>query len=104
MVTMKALLTVDEYNWLKDYLSVPWMKDVEYIQKLAFDENAQNFIRNAMGLDDNIVRCNIAFARKEYGGMSMPFDSTKYFKGLEYNMEYSLEELGLDVWAKEKMS
>ena len=104
MVTMKALLTVDEYNWLKDYLSAPWMKDVEYIQKLAFDENAQNFIRNAMGLDDNIVRCNIAFARKEYGGTSMPFDSTKYFKGLEYNKEYSLEELGLDVWAKEKMS
>ena len=49
MITMKALLTVDEYNWLKDYLSAPWMKDVEYVQKLAFDENAQNFIRHAMG-------------------------------------------------------
>ena len=35
MVTMKALLTVDEYNWLKDYLSVPWMKDFEYIKELA---------------------------------------------------------------------
>ena len=104
MVTMKALLTVDEYNWLKDYLSAPWMKDVEFIQKVTFDENAQNFLRHAMGLDDNIVRCSIAFARKEYGGMSMPFDSTKYFKGLEYDKEYYLEELGLDVWTKEKMS
>ena len=80
------------------------MKDVEFIQKVEFDENAQDFLRNAMGLDDNIIRCSIAFARKEYGGMSMPFDSTKYFKGLEYNKEYSLEELVLDVWAKEKMS
>ena len=104
MVTTKSLLTVDEYNWLKDYLSVPWMKDVKFIQKVPFDENAQNFLRHAMGLDDNIVRCSIAFARKEYGGMSMPFDSTKYFKGLEFNKEYYLEELGLDVWAKEKMS
>ena len=80
------------------------MKDVEFIQKVEFDENAQDFLRNAMGLDDNIIRCSIAFARKEYGGMSMPFDSTKYFKGLEYNKEYSLEELVLDVWVKEKMS
>ena len=104
MVALNALLTVYEYNWLKDYLSAPWMKDVEFIQKVEFDENAQDFLRNAMGLDDNIIRCSIAFDRKEYGGMSMPFDSTKYFKGLEYNKEYSLEELGLDVWTKEKMS
>ena len=104
MVTMKALLTVDEYDWLKDYLSVPWMKDVEYIQKTASAAPAPPFLRNEMGVDDNIVRCKIELERKEYGGMSMPFDSTKYFKGLEYNREYSLEELGLDVWAKEKMS
>lgn len=104
METSNVLLTEDEYNWLKDYLSAPWMQDVEYIQKVSFPPQAQDFIRNGMGLEDDIVRCSLAFARKEYGGMTMPFDSNKYFRGLEFGKEYYLEELGLDVCSSKKMS